>query len=78
MSLIRRNNHINLCYEGKGKLDIMKYTEEQKLKLYKNYSNKKIVNLKLCPICGKEMSSSNFKSKQCHLNSCIKTTLNCL
>ena len=78
MSLIRRNNHINLCYEGKGKLDIMKYTEEQKLKLYKNYSNKKIVNLKLCPICGKEMSSFNFKSKQCHLNGCIKSSLNYL
>ena len=78
MSLARRNIHINSCFEGKGKLDIMKYTEEQRLKLYKNYSNKKIINLKVCPICGKEMSSSNLKSKQCHLNGCIKTSLNCL
>ena len=78
MSLIRRNNHINSCFEGRGKLDIMKYTEEQRLKLYKNYSNKKIINLKVCPICGKEMGSSNLKSKQCHLNGCIKTSLNCL
>ena len=76
MSLIRRNIHINKCYEGKGKLDIMKYTEEQKLKLYKNYPNKKISNLKVCPICGKEMSSSNLKSKQCHLSGCIKNSLN--
>ena len=76
MSLIRRNIHINKCYEGKGKLDIMKYTEEQKLKLYKNYPNKKISNLKMCPICGKEMSSSNLKSKQCHLSGCIKNSLN--
>ena len=36
MSLARRNIHINSCFEGKGKLDIMKYTEEQRLKLYKN------------------------------------------
>ena len=78
MSLARRNLHINSCFEGKGKLDIMKYTEEQRLKLYKNYSNKKIINLKVCPICGKEMSSSNLKSKQCHLNGCIKTSLNFL
>lgn len=78
MSLARRNIHINSCFEGKGKLDIMKYTEEQRLKLYKNYSNKKIINLKVCPICGKEMSSSNLKSKQCHLNGCIKTSLNFL
>ena len=78
MSLARRNIHINSCFEGKGKLDIMKYAEEQRLKLYKNYSNKKIINLKVCPICGKEMSSSNLKSKQCHLNGCIKTSLNFL
>ena len=76
MSLVRKNIHINSCYEGKGKLDIMKYTEEQRLKIYKSYSNKKIVNMKICPICGKEMSSSNLKSKQCHLNTCIKTSLN--
>ena len=76
MSLIRRNIHINKCFEGKGKLDIMKYTEEQRLKLYKNYPNKKIINLKVCPICGKEMSASNLKSKQCHLSSCIKSSLN--
>ena len=75
MSLIRRNIHINKCFEGKGKLDIMKYTEEQRLKLYKNYPNKKIINLKVCPICGKEMTS-NLKSKQCHLSSCIKSSLN--
>jgi hypothetical protein len=76
MSLIRRNIHINKCYEGNGKLDIMKYTEEQKLKLYRNYPNKKIINLKVCPICGKEMSLSNLKSKQCHLSTCIKSSLN--
>jgi len=76
MSLVRKNIHINSCYEGKGKLDIMKYTEEQRLKIYKSYSNKKIVNMKICPICGKEMSTSNLKSKQCHLNTCIKTSLN--
>ena len=76
MSLIRRNIHINKCYEGNGKLDIMKYTEEQKLKVYRNYPNKKIINLKLCPICGKEIGASNLKSKQCHLNGCIKSSLN--
>ena len=75
MSLIRRNIHINKCYEGNGKLDIMKYTEEQKLKLYRNYPLKKIINLKVCPICGKEMSLSNLKSKQCHLSTCIKSSL---
>ena len=48
-----RNNHINKCYEGNGKLDIMKYNEEQRLKIYRNYPNKKIIELKLCPICGK-------------------------
>ena len=78
MSLARKNIHINSCFEGKGKLDIMKYTEEQKLKLYKNYSNKKIIKLKVCPICGKEMGSYNSKSKQYHFNGCIKTSLNCL
>ena len=76
MSLIRRNNHINKCYEGKGKLDIMQYNEEQKLKIYRNYPNKKISDLKYCPICGKDISSSNLKSKQNHLNACIRSSLN--
>ena len=76
MSLIRRNNHINKCYEGKGKLDIMQYNEEQKLKIYRNYPNKKIFELKCCPICGKDISNSNFKSKQNHLHACIRSSLN--
>ena len=76
MSLIRRNNHINKCYEGNGKLDIMKYNEEQRLKIYRNYPNKKITELKWCPICGKDISNSNFKSKQNHLHTCSNSSLN--
>ena len=75
MSIIRRNFHINKCYEGYGKLDIMRYNEEQKLKLYRNYPNKKIVDLLICPICGKDMGAENNKSKQNHLSFCSKSSL---
>lgn len=37
----RRNMHIYKCLEGKGNLDIIEYNEEEKVKIYKNYSNKK-------------------------------------
>lgn len=75
MSMIRRNNHINRCYEGYGRLDIMRYNEEQKLKLYRNYPDKKIVDLAICPICGKQFGSENCKSKQNHLHCCSKLSL---
>ena len=75
MSIIRRNTHINKCYEGKGKLDIMKYNEEQKLKLYRNYPNKKIVDLIICPICGKDIRAEDNKKKQNHLQCCSKSSL---
>ena len=75
MSIIRRSSHINKCYEGKGRLDIMKYNEEQKLKLYRNYPNKKINDLMICPICGKDIGSGNSKAKQNHLHCCSKLSL---
>ena len=75
MSIIRRNLHINKCYEGNGKLDIMKYNEEQKLKLYRNYPNKKIIDLLICPICGKDIGTENSKTKQNHLHFCSKISL---
>ena len=75
MSLIRKNIHINKCYEGKGKLDRMKYNEEQKLKSFRNYSNKKVINLQICPICGKNIEGENNIAKQKHLNSCSKLSL---
>ena len=37
----RRNMHIYKCLEGKGNLDIIENNEEEKFKIYKNYSNKK-------------------------------------
>ena len=75
MSIIRRNTHINKCYEGYGKLDIMQYNEEQKLKLYRNYPNKKINDLVICPICGKDIGAENNKSKQNHLHFCSNLSL---
>jgi hypothetical protein len=75
MSIIRRNFHINKCYEGNGRLDILKYNEEQKLKLYRNYPDKKIVDLIICPICGKDIGAENNKSKQNHLHCCSKLSL---
>ena len=75
MSILRRNSHINMCYEGNGPLDIMKYNEEQKLKLYRNYPNKKIMDLMICPICGKDIHSANNKAKQNHLHCCSKLSL---
>jgi hypothetical protein len=75
MSIIRRNSHINKCFEGKGRLDIMKYNEEQKLKLYRNYPNKKIIDLMICPICGKDIGAVNSKAKQYHLHCCSKSSL---
>ena len=75
MSIIRKNFHINKCYEGNGKLDIMKYNEEQKLKLYRNYPNKKIIDLLICPICGKDIRAENNKTKQNHLHFCSKISL---
>ena len=75
MSIIRRSTHINRCYEGYGKLDIMQYNEEQKLKLYRNYPNKKISDLVICPICGKDMGGENNKSKQNHLHFCSNLSL---
>ena len=75
MSINRRNSHINKCYEGKGKLDIMKYNEEQKLKKYRNYPNKKIIDLMVCPICGKDIGSVNNKTKLNHLHCCSKLSL---
>ena len=75
MSIVRRNFRINKCYEGNGKLDIMKYNEEQKLKLYRNYPNKKIIDLLICPICGKDIRAENSKTKQNHLHFCSKISL---
>ena len=75
MSNIRRNFHINKCYEGYGKLDIMKYNEEQKLKFYRNYPNKKVEDLLICPICGKDIGAEKNKTKQNHLNFCSKLSL---
>ena len=75
MSIIRRNSHINRCYEGYGKLDIMQYNEEQKLKLYRNYPNKKISDLVICPICGKDIGGENNKAKQNHLHFCSNLSL---
>ena len=75
MSIVRRNLHINKCYEGSGRLDIMKYNEEQKLKLYRNYPDKKVVDLMICPICGKDIGGGNKKTKQNHLHCCSKLSL---
>jgi len=75
MSIIRRNIHINKCYEGKGSLDIMKYNEEQKLKLYRNYPNQKLIKLRICPICGKDLEAENSKTKQNHLSNCSNLSL---
>ena len=72
MSIARRNIHINNCFEGKGKLDEMKYFEEQKIKNYRNLSYKKLHNLATCPICGKHIQTSNCKTKYNHLSYCIK------
>ena len=62
MSIIRRNFHINKCYEEKGKL-------------YRNYPNKKIIDLLICPICGKDIRAENSKTKQNHLHFCSKISL---
>ena len=72
MSIARRNIHINNCFEGNGKLDKMKYFEEQKIKNYKSLSYKKLRNLVTCPICGKHIQTNNCKTKYNHLSYCIK------
>lgn len=72
MSIARRNIHINNCFEGKGKLDIMKYYEEQKIKNYSHLSDKKLLHLVNCPICGKNIQTNNNKTKYNHLSYCIR------
>ena len=68
----RKNAHVYKCFEGSGKLDIMQYEEEQKLKLYRKYPNKKLTGLNMCPICGKDMEKDNPKEKRIHLYDCSK------
>ena len=75
MSTLRRNEHINKCFEGNGKLDIMKYNEEQKLKSLRNYSYQKIVKLMKCPICGKSMEGEKAKVKKTHLIDCSRISI---
>ena len=75
MSTSRRNIHVIKCFEGKGKLDIMLYNEEQKLKLLRKISNKKIKELITCPICGKDLKGKSPKKKQTHLNDCSKLSV---
>ena len=75
MSFSRKNIHINKCFEGKGRLDIMQYNEEQKLKLYRKYPNKKLSELIICPICGKDMTKDKLKEKQTHLHDCSKISI---
>ena len=48
MSIARRNIHVNYCLEGKGKLDIMKYSEEVKIKNITHLSSKKLLKLEIC------------------------------
>lgn len=72
MSVMRKNQHINKCFEGKGNLDIMHFLEEQKIKIYRNLPVKKLVKLVRCPICGKDIEESNCKAKQSHLIYCTK------
>lgn len=72
MSASRKNQHINRCFEGKGKLDIMKFNEEQRIKAYRNLSMKKLNQLELCPVCGKNIQEVNWRGKQNHLMYCIK------
>lgn len=75
MSSTRKNLHINRCYEGKGKLDRLKYNEEKKLKSFRKYSNKKVEDLTKCPICGKDIDGEKNITKQKHLNFCSKLSL---
>jgi len=75
MSNIRRNTHINKCYEGKGKIDIMEYNEERKIKLFMNYSKQKYDKLINCPICGKDIQKNKIKDKKGHIYKCSKLSL---
>lgn len=68
----RKNTHVYKCFEGNGKLDIMQYEEEEKLKLYRKYPNKYLIDLNICPICGKNLENDNPKEKQMHLYDCSK------
>ena len=72
MSIARRNIHVNDCLEGKGKLDIMKYSEEVKIKNITHLSSKKLLKLEICPICGKDILTNNWKGKYNHLSYCAK------
>lgn len=72
MSLVRKNIHINKCFEGNGKLDIMQFHEEQKIKVYRNLPVKKLLELIFCPICGKNIETNNYKAKHSHLLYCLK------
>ena len=75
MSYARKNIHINKCFEGKGRIDIMEYNEEQKLKIYRKYPYKKLFELKICPICGKDMTTYIPNEKQIHLNECSRRSI---
>lgn len=72
MSVMRKNQHINKCFEGNGELDIMEFQEEKKLKSYAHLPTKKLLKLLICPICGKNFEESNCKAKQNHLQYCVK------
>ena len=75
MPTLRRNEHVYKCFEGNGKLDIMKYNEEQKLNSLKNYSYKKIGKLIKCPICGKNLEGEKPKTKKIHLQDCLRISI---
>jgi len=75
MPALRRNHHVYKCFEGNGKLDIMKYNEEQKLKSLRKYSYKKIVKLVKCPICGKNLEGEKPKTKKTHLYDCSRISI---
>lgn len=72
MSAMRKNQHINKCFEGGGNLDRMQFLEEQKIKTYRNMPMKKLNELEICPVCGKNMQDVNWRVKQNHLVYCIK------
>ena len=75
MSTIRRNEHVYKCFAGNGKLDILKYNEEQKLKSLRKYSYKKIGKLTKCPICGQNLEAEKPKVKKIHLQDCARISI---
>ena len=67
-----KNNHINLCLEGKGEEHKKEYTASLSTAKYLNNDELSRYKVSLCPFCGKEYNKGLNRHKQ----RCVQTLIN--